>query len=124
MFSRYAFSLSLAAVLVAAAGAARSGAQQPAAAPPPGPGLTVVNEKCGFCHTVQQVFSARKPAAEWPGVVQQMIDRGAELTPEEQATVSGYLATHFASDGPGAKAADTAAPSAGTTPAPAAPAKH
>jgi hypothetical protein len=81
-------------------GASAFASQQPPAAapPPPGPGLELVNERCGFCHTTNQVFAARKTAAEWPGVVQSMIDRGAELSPEEQKTMTDYLAAHFATD--------------------------
>ncbi len=113
MKRQYAFPLVLAAAMVMAAGAARSSeAQSGTAEPPPGPGLTIVNEKCGSCHTTSQVFATRRPAAEWPAVVQQMIDRGAELTPEEQATVSTYLAANYASDGGTTKAPAPAAPAA------------
>ncbi len=115
------YALTLAAALVAAAGAAQSGTAQSTTAgssaaqpaePPAGPGLTIVNEKCGSCHTTSQVFATRRPAAEWPAVVQQMIDRGAELSPEEQETVSTYLAAHYASDGGAAKASTPAAAAA------------
>lgn len=94
-------------ILLAAGGGVTVAAQQPAA-PPPGPGLELVNERCGFCHTTNQVFTARKTGAEWPAVVQSMVDRGAELSPEEQKTMSDYLAANFATDtaaaAPGAQA--------------------
>ena len=145
MTSKFAFPVVLAMALSAAAGALASGVQQ-AASPPPGPGLTLVNTKCGFCHSTSQVFAGGHTAAEWPDVVQQMVDRGAELTPEEQGVVSTYLATHFSTDKPAASAAPaapaapappgvnvpaappqvtgTAATAATTTQAPAAPAKR
>lgn len=82
-------------VLAAASGTAPQAA--PASTPPPpGPGLDLINERCGFCHTTQQVFSTRKTPKDWALVVQSMIDRGAELTPEEQKTVDAYLAANYA----------------------------
>ncbi len=78
-------------------GAVALAAQQPAA-PAPGPGLDLINERCGFCHTTNQVFTAHKTAAEWPALVQSMIDRGAELSPEEQKAVSDYLVANVATD--------------------------
>lgn len=86
-------------------------ARQPAT-PPPGPGLELVNERCGSCHATHQVFTARKTGAEWPAVVQSMVDRGAELSPEEQKTMSDYLAANFATDAATAAAAAVAAPGA------------
>ncbi|MCW6533374.1 hypothetical protein [Sphingomonas lycopersici] len=77
----------------------------PQSPPPPGPGLNLINERCGFCHSTAQVFAAHKAPAAWAGVVQSMIDRGAELSPEEQKTVVDYLAAHY-SDGNPAPAAD------------------
>jgi cytochrome c5 len=82
-------------------GAVALAAQQPAtatAAPAPGPGLDLINERCGFCHTTNQVFTAHKTAAEWPALVQSMIDRGAELSPEEQKVMSDYLVANLATD--------------------------
>ncbi|WP_293974331.1 hypothetical protein [Sphingomonas sp.] len=76
-------------------------AQLPAT-PPPGPGLTVINEKCGSCHPPSQALQVRKSRADWTTTVQAMIDRGADLDPEEQATVIDYLATHFAPPASGA----------------------
>ena len=74
--------------------AAQSGQQPPAA--PPGPGLALINERCGFCHPPQQVLGVRKTPAQWAAVVQGMIDRGAELDTEEQKTVVDYLAANNA----------------------------
>lgn len=83
-------------------------AQAPTAPPPAspaGPGLVLINERCGFCHATTQATGVRKTRANWEAVVQSMIDRGAELTPEEQAVVVDYLATNNAPAGAaGAKA--------------------
>lgn len=74
-------------------------AMQTPPAPPPGPGLALINERCGFCHTTAQATGVRKTRASWEAVVQSMIDRGAELTPEEQKVVVDYLATNNAPTG-------------------------
>lgn len=64
--------------------------------PPPGPGLALINERCGFCHSTAQVTAVRKTPAAWAATVQAMMDRGAELEPEEQKTMVDYLAAHLA----------------------------
>ena len=105
----------IATVAAATIGAAALAAgDAPTAAPPPGAGLDLINERCGFCHTTAQALGVRKTPANWAVVVQSMIDRGAELSPEEQKIVTDYLAINMAASGP---AAATAA-------APAAPATH
>lgn len=99
--------------LGAAALAAGSTAQTP---PPPGPGLDLIKERCGFCHTPNQALGVRKTPADWAIVVQSMIDRGTELTSEEQKVVTDYLATNMALTG--------AAPGAAAAVPPSAPAQH
>ena len=89
------------ALLVAAAGISTAVAGQQAA-PPPGPGLDLIKERCGFCHSTAQVTGVRKTPAAWAATVQSMIDRGAELEPEEQKVMTDYLAANLA--GPDASA--------------------
>jgi hypothetical protein len=85
------------------------GANPPIAAatgtPPPGPGLALINERCGFCHSTGQVFAARKSQGEWTATVQSMADRGAEVSPDEIKVIADYLGTNF-----GAPAAPAAHP--------------
>lgn len=83
-------------------GTAFAGQTAPAATPPPGPGLDLIKERCGFCHSTAQVTSVRKTPAAWAATVQSMIDRGAELEPEEQKLMNDYLAANLA--GPDAAA--------------------
>lgn len=92
------------AVAAAGIGTALAGQQ---AAPPPGPGLDLIKERCGFCHSTAQVTGVRKTPAAWAATVQSMIDRGAELEPEEQKVMTDYLAANLA--GP-----DAAAPAPAT----------
>ncbi len=96
-----------AAFLIAAAGIGTAVAGQQAA-PPPGPGLDLIKERCGFCHSTAQVTGVRKTPAAWAATVQSMIDRGAELEPEEQKVLTDYLAANLA--GPDASAPAAPAP--------------
>jgi hypothetical protein len=84
-----------------------------AAAPSAGPGLTLINDRCGFCHSTAQIFSARKTPAAWGATVQSMADRGAEISPEEQKTIVDYLAANYAA-APGAPGANAVPPPPGT----------
>ena len=64
-------------------------------APPPGPGLDIVNAKCSACHTTATVFSQHRSPDDWAATVQLMVDRGADLSPDESGVVIGYLAANF-----------------------------
>jgi len=63
--------------------------------PPPGPALNVINERCSTCHSTATVFSQRRSADDWAATVQLMVDRGADLTPDDMNTVVGYLSANF-----------------------------
>ena len=63
--------------------------------PPPGPALVVINERCSTCHSTASVFNQRRSADDWAATVQLMVDRGADLTPDDMNMVIGYLATNF-----------------------------
>ncbi|HTG38336.1 hypothetical protein [Sphingomonas sp.] len=86
-------------LIVVAGGVGTAVAGQQAAAPPAGPGLDLINERCGFCHSTAQVTSVRKTPGAWAATVQSMIDRGAELEPEEQQVMVDYLAANLAAPG-------------------------
>jgi mono/diheme cytochrome c family protein len=76
-------------------------------APPPGPALSLINERCVSCHTTDTIFSQRKSPADWSATVQLMADRGADVSPDEMATIADYLAKNFpapAGAAPAAKA--------------------
>jgi hypothetical protein len=63
--------------------------------PPPGPGLDLINQRCIFCHNTVQVFSQHKTPEAWAATVEQMANRGAELSPEEMKTIVDYLAKNY-----------------------------
>jgi len=96
-------------VPLAALGARALAADPPAAAasPPPGPGLDLINQRCIFCHNTAQIFSQRKTPEAWAATIEQMANRGAEVSPEEIKVMADYLAKNY-----GAPAAAAAAPPA------------
>jgi mono/diheme cytochrome c family protein len=80
---------------------ARALAADAPAGPPPGPGLDLINQRCVFCHNSAQIFSEHKTAPGWAATVEQMANRGAEVSPEEMKTIVDYLAKNYgASDQP------------------------
>jgi hypothetical protein len=62
---------------------------------PPGPALNAINEKCSACHSVATVFGQRRTPDDWAATVQLMVDRGADLSPDETSMVVGYLSSHY-----------------------------
>lgn len=62
---------------------------------PPGEGKTVVQRACTTCRATGMISRKRATAAEWSATVDEMVNRGAELTDEEIVTVSRYLASSF-----------------------------
>jgi len=91
---------------LAALGARAFAADSPATAgPPPGPGLDLINQRCIFCHNTAQIFSEHKSPEAWSATVEQMANRGAEVSPEEMKTIVDYLAKNY-----GAPAAAAAPP--------------
>lgn len=101
-----AFTLIAAAHLLAGAAPAATGAT-----PPPGPGLDLINERCSFCHTSSSIFARHKTRTDWAATVQAMADRGADVSPEEMATIVDYLAKNYAAE---PASAATAAAKGGT----------
>jgi len=64
-------------------------------APPPGPGLSLINERCVSCHTTDTIFAQRKSPADWTATVQLMADRGADVSSDEMATIADYLSKNY-----------------------------
>jgi hypothetical protein len=58
-------------------------------------GATLVQERCSVCHLLSRVEGSRHTAGDWKLIVELMISRGAQLTPEEETVVVNYLATNF-----------------------------
>lgn len=58
-------------------------------------GATLVQERCSVCHSLSRVEGSRHTTADWKTIVDLMISRGAQLTPEEETVVVNYLAANF-----------------------------
>jgi mono/diheme cytochrome c family protein len=91
------------AVLVAASlssAAAQSAPSAPAsAALPDGPGKSIAQRACVACHTLQVVTSKRASPDGWTQVVNEMVNRGADLSDDEIDTLIQYLSTTFGPTG-------------------------
>jgi cytochrome c5 len=73
-------------------------AQAPANALPAGNGKDIVAVACTQCHGLKLIVALRDGPVGWKHFVDDMILRGAQLTPQEADTVAQYLAKSF---GPG-----------------------
>lgn len=60
-------------------------------------GEAVVTGKCTACHSGDRIKNASKTSGEWAVLVDQEIDRGAQLNGEERSAVIKYLAANFSS---------------------------
>jgi len=58
-------------------------------------GATLVQERCSVCHTLARIENTKHTATDWKTIVDMMISRGAQLTPEEAIVVVNYLASNF-----------------------------
>lgn len=77
---------------------APSYAQAPANNLPAGNGRDLVSLACTQCHGLKLVMALRDGPVGWKHFVDDMILRGAQLTPPEADTVAQYLSRNF---GPG-----------------------
>jgi DNA uptake protein ComE-like DNA-binding protein len=67
---------------------------------PPGDGRDLVLESCNSCHNLKVVVHARKSRAEWAKSVNDMIQRGAQIFPEEIDPITAYLTKAFGTEVP------------------------
>lgn len=65
-------------------------------APPQGEGLELIERSCINCHDIYMITSKRKTPQEWAALLGVMVDRGADVTPEEMQVIEEYLSQHFA----------------------------
>jgi DNA uptake protein ComE-like DNA-binding protein len=62
---------------------------------PPGPGRDSVATTCVTCHGLKSVVLGRKSQAEWGKAVNDMIQRGAPVFPDEIEPMVQYLSKSF-----------------------------
>lgn len=76
---------------------------------PPGEGRQSVLESCTGCHNLRVVVHARLSRAGWSKDLNDMIQRGAPLFPEEIEPLTAYLSKVFGADVPKLVNVNTAA---------------
>ena len=81
--------VALVSILVAACGIQQEGTEPMAGGESDGKAL--VEERCSTCHDLARITSAKKTRDEWQANVERMVDKGAQLSAEEQAVVIDYL---------------------------------
>jgi len=67
---------------------------------PPGEGREMVMTSCTGCHNLKSTVHARKSRADWTKSVNDMIQRGAQIFPEEIEPITAYLSKTFGPDLP------------------------
>lgn len=75
---------------------------------PEGEGKAIATENCQACHKLTNLTKAHKNLDDWKDTVQTMIDRGANVPPDEVDTLVQYLAKNFGPKDPSAPAAPPA----------------
>jgi cytochrome c5 len=58
-------------------------------------GKTLLNTRCISCHTLAKVVNAKGTADQWKRQVDQMVQRGAVLSSDEETVLVQYLAANF-----------------------------
>lgn len=84
---------------------------------PLGGGRAEFQRICSSCHAVNIATNQRMSHSDWAGVVDEMVSRGAQGSPEDLEKVVAYLSAHFNND---KSAAPAAVPAQATAPMPAA----
>src|SRR5262245_40502884 len=67
---------------------------------PPGEGRDLVLTSCNTCHNLKVVVHARKDRDAWAKSVNDMIQRGAQLFPEEIDPITAYVSKAFGPSAP------------------------
>ena len=67
---------------------------------PPGPGKATTEKVCGSCHGAELMIGRQETRETWGAIVDDMVQRGAQGTPEEFYEVVDYLAANFSKTSP------------------------
>jgi cytochrome c5 len=62
---------------------------------PEGPGNKATERVCGQCHGIEVFASARKSPDEWDKTINQMIQKGLQITDDDYSTVLEYLGKYL-----------------------------
>ncbi|KPD25971.1 cytochrome C552 [Thermus scotoductus] len=67
---------------------------------PEGPGKDLVLAKCQTCHDIGFVARERLSRERWNAIIDEMVTRGLQITPEERSAILDYLATYLGTEPP------------------------
>ncbi len=67
---------------------------------PPGAGKVTTEKVCGACHGAELMIGRQETRETWGAITDDMVQRGAQGTPEEFYEVVDYLATNFSKTSP------------------------
>jgi mono/diheme cytochrome c family protein len=89
--------LILSVIVLAACAGSTNKTPEPTSAPSSGvvDGKTLLSERCTICHTLDRVSRLTGTQDEWQAIVNQMVNRGAVLSADEQKVLVAYLATTY-----------------------------
>ena len=62
---------------------------------PAGKGKDILENNCSECHGADSVTALHQSRSGWAGLVDDMIAKGAQLTPDQITTVVDYLTANF-----------------------------
>jgi uncharacterized membrane protein len=58
-------------------------------------GAALIQQRCTICHSISRIQSAHHNAAEWQTIVDAMVQRGAQLSADEENVVVDYLTATY-----------------------------
>jgi putative heme-binding domain-containing protein len=87
---------------------------------PQGKGKAEFQRICSNCHGVSMATSQRMDQAQWTGVVNDMVSKGAQGTQQDFDNIIAYLTANYGKDTPPTAAPPTAAAAPAPAPSPAA----
>jgi competence ComEA-like helix-hairpin-helix protein len=67
---------------------------------PPGAAKQLVATRCTVCHELNTFVPLRQSEAAWRNIVNEMMNLGASLLPEEEEQIVSYLGTVFSPEAP------------------------
>jgi hypothetical protein len=62
---------------------------------PEGPGSKATERVCGQCHGLETFASARKSSDDWDKTINQMVQKGLQISDDDYQTVLEYLGKYM-----------------------------
>ncbi len=91
---RISIVLALVAILVVGVACAASPTPPPSTPTPPA-GKALMESRCSVCHPLTTISTAKYNKAGWEATVTRMVNKGAQLNPQQAGQVVDYLALTY-----------------------------